>query len=1705
MKIRLEDYQVNILKSHFFLAILIGCLLLVSQVFSPKELARGDATTDNTAGVWSGTLGPAAPGTVNSDVGAVSNVTIAYNGTFGQYEAGLNTGQTSGWIRTSVISPSSFLKWRQLKLGLRQPPGTTTTATFDIRCGDSSQCTLDNPIVGYQGIPVPVSGEYTMPTSGLPSKIKIQVNFSRPDTVNPVTVLYNWQVSWEVNSGVSLTVSKTPNPANPEAVGNFECCTGGSAPVNNNQVTYTLSVVLNRSVQNLTVELPFPSGTYTPTPAGGGPKTYTAVYAGSTAGGSVVGSKVVWNLGNQGASQGIPLTATFKINSGPPNGMVFKTSAKIFGNDYAAVTLPEDKLNIQSKAFLSATLVAPELNAPSREINYLFSMAKADGFGFQSDMFYPRYIFDYSLTSCLDTTFIPVVTGSGTTTAIDTVNRRVTFTLPSPVTLTHPSYNYSVRLRAAASCTNNTVMNTTLTFSSEQDSTFVNYKTVTSNWEGGSPKYTTSTAAQYAFSKTGPSSIGAGESMFYNLWLNQRSTVPIAQFYTIDRIPTNTTFIAAQMAPGFLKVSGVNPVNWRIYYSTKAYGITPPTRTDTSWVELANGPVVCNPVTWCTPSPAPGSKINWIKFDANGSFNWDRDLNYAAPIASVKVVTDSSVTGFVNNSAWFYSNTTCLGTCPTSLSTPASNTPYFALSYINCHDDYTNCWDSQALNVSAGSSYRIVGIVQNAHDYGGMTHGDATNAIVSVRLPDRQFLDPGEPIDLSPTQTYARCSTAAGPDSSTCPIDTSGTMGANASWLTNYHDVSCSGAGTSCTISWKIPIIYSVNKYPTTLPYEYHFYVRVKTRAGVINNTTACNGICSISVVSSTPNNPKMAISTREVLLTSSPKLEISKELVPEAALPGNKTPIAFGGNIAFRIKYRHTIDSSGAVSGVTLIDAIPENGEYVPPQRMIINTSSWPTGPQPLNSPSSYTISYMLRSTTYPTSGAAPLISDPGWKTQAQIAGQENLIAWVKWDISQRLDLGQENYVDISLKDQGSPNGTQFNNRAFITYPDLLSNDLPEDNLTVSVSNPGFTATDLGDVGSIGRLGSDFLPPTTICQPNVTGKESCNSRYLAISGDENYVLDATKFTSFKNWLVSQYEFSAEQGGLITNYKKMWDEYGKDAVSCNNETNCFTGPNQIVKYTVVGGNTLKINSLGNYTGVPKIVFVDGGNGLALEINANFTTAAGTGLIFIVNGDVKVHPSVENVDGVFLVEGKFSTGRRAQADLASDAGAFATISVGRDGYSRIVYLAGSSLRFIKCSDTGCVNRAYEVLGSTDNVTSINMELYENTDGKDYPRIVVGRLDGDGNSSSQLIICDKDDCLDKHSYTYDANDPDIAIGNNQIRFSLGNAIETPRPLNIIECGTAACLSQLTKNIDGGGSNSVDKGNETNIGFDTDLKWAATYIDRSAGKSDLWLARAVNAGTGTGCSNTTDFTCKRISASPGNIEAYHASSWVSDGSLRIVYVDSVTHGVKNILCYDLNCNAPITLTIDCGTAACQGQRRVSAVSTDSLQYALYNVQTSFGNEVKLGFCYVTLSCEDTGWTTEKISNATGYSYTNSYSYTHSIALGRVVEVGIPRIVFNNQDNGQLIYVRCKNYTCSSADPYVVLDNGATLALKDKQLRLNGSVIAYGATISGEEQAINLERDLFADSKTTPAEIFTLQPKYYYIFRQIIKEPQQFFEKPP
>lgn len=1764
----------------FFSVLLLVAVLVLVQLISPKEVAKGDVDGNNTDSVWSGTLGPAAINSSNSDVELVDKVSITQNPSTGEYQAGLSAGQTSGYIRSKVIdrSPSGPLKtWKELQLGISRPVGTTTSITVDVLCGSTSGegCILNQTLL--TNVPL-TNDEYQLPASlNSKTKIKLQVNFSRPDTTNPISTMYNWQVFWEVDSGVSLLVSKSsgnplPNTANPELQGD-------SWPgVNNfNQVTYFANYSLNRSVQNLRIEIPFPTGSYTPT--SGSTKTYGSAFVGSglvnttcqnNTGVTVScisagASKVILSFGNVNPSVG-SVSVTFKIKSGPPNQVIFKTKPSILGDDLAAITLPDDVLNIESRAFAGSVLIAPEYIAANRDFHYILRLAYQTTINrFQSDMFNPSYVLNYSTSNCISNTVTPVLFGSGATSInSDTSGRTITFNLISPITLPTPSLNYGVRLRANSSCNFSTGIPVTLTFNSEQNSSFIETKTTNGVFNGSSQtllsKFDSSDIRRLDLSMDGPPAlVGAGQRLDYKVRFEQRTSFPTNDFWALFRVPTNTTFVAADVPMPVLTSLGALANNWRIYYSTST--ANPPPR-GSGWTELTNGNPSnssippCGGPYGCFANPAPAQKITWIKFELGGNaFQWDRHGNFDQVMGSVTVVTDNNANGTVTANAFVSSGSTCLAPCPFVHNINVNDQPYFNVIQTHCrtktlYPASPYCGD---ISAASGGSYYSVSHVDNSHESGPNSRGDARDVKVRIRLPDFEFLDQTTPIDLSADDgPYARCIAQFSLADTNCP-DRNENYQNPAPWL-NPSKINCSAStGPTCYVEWDIPLMYSINKFPSKLPTKYGFYIKLNIRSGLIDQTKICeNGIgpCYVNVLTSTPapqntNLPKLSPYTLTV--ASNPNLTIQKELAPSYS-----SPITFGTATRFRIHYRNLPPSTGAVSSVTVIERLPLYTEVQPSARMNLDPGFLPNNAG-ASSVAGVTAFYKLQDPNFPrTSDLPPPKDDPGWVqfTAGFNTASIPLIDWVKWErnflfpIDSATTDGQD-YFDLGLVDTGSPDDSVFTNKAFLLWTTGAGEQKIDSTAQVRVDTPGFVTTTNGNVGSVGDLGSNID-----LSGSCSTLTNCHTSYLGIQGE---IFENNFFNSFKDWLVEGYSFAAnDTGGLKTNYAQMLKDYGKDAQVCTSEdaddgsnNGCLTGNEMVEKFVVSDGNTLKINNTTNYSGVPKIIFVDGGgsgSNDALEINVDLRIPGSeTGLIFVVNGNINVAYGVTNLDGVYLVEGQFSTGRRTQESTNGQAGQFATISIGRDGFARIAYVSGNNVRFIKCLDIACTTKDYGYVTTVvgNEVVSVNMGLYETPYGAtiDYPKIVVGMRNADGAVTKFISCYDKDTntnghkegetCLDNDTVLYqNANDPDIIVASDSIpAYLFGTGPSGDRALSIATCrinwpaaDDPNCPSPNVSNIDGG--SGVDKGNEANFSNDPTTgafgSLVATYVDRSSGRSDLWFTKLRYDNLGTGCSSVTNWDCRRIvgtDATAGKVGPYHASTTsLQSGITRSAYVDSENSQLRYVQCTAKACTAFNNISIDCNSG-CQGNGYVSIATFGIYTDIVYNAKNGSNDEVKLAFCWSSCGTNPVQWARIPISNnpqpsPNGYVTTKAKIYTQSVALGRNIEANVPRVVFFDQQAGNnfLVYARCIDVSCApSSILYTLIDDGTAISLPDRQLNLNGSVLAYGAGISLTDQAINLQRDLFAESTSKPGEIFNFQPKYYYVFRQIIREPQRTSEVPP
>ena len=179
------------------------------------------------------------------------------------------------------------------------------------------------------------------------------------------------------------------------------------------------------------------------------------------------------------------------------------------------------------------------------------------------------------------------------------------------------------------------------------------------------------------------------------------------------------------------------------------------------------------------------------------------------------------------------------------------------------------------------------------------------------------------------------------------------------------------------------------------------------------------------------------------------------------------------------------------------------------------------------------------------------------------------------------------------------------------------------------------------GDVGAVGKIDMtrDLLGlPTSSLDKNADYLVTANNNTL-----EN-------FLSARDWLVKSY--STDVQGLNT-YDGFLEKYSRRGVTsiCTVDTCNFltegslasaasSSDSGILMYTPTGGDTVTITETINYSAPSAVVFVEGN----LEIEKNvIITSGNVGLVFIVEGEIRIDPSTTRIDGFYISGGKFKSG------------------------------------------------------------------------------------------------------------------------------------------------------------------------------------------------------------------------------------------------------------------------------------------------------------------------------------------------------------------------------------------------------------------------------------------------------------------------------
>jgi hypothetical protein len=158
------------------------------------------------------------------------------------------------------------------------------------------------------------------------------------------------------------------------------------------------------------------------------------------------------------------------------------------------------------------------------------------------------------------------------------------------------------------------------------------------------------------------------------------------------------------------------------------------------------------------------------------------------------------------------------------------------------------------------------------------------------------------------------------------------------------------------------------------------------------------------------------------------------------------------------------------------------------------------------------------------------------------------------------------------------------------------------------------------------------------------------NADYLVIVGGATNRI--TNFTSARDWLIEEY--SDPEGIAIrpepvggSMYDALYDKYTRQCGPF--DVNAST-PNPIAQEITNNdcnilqhnADDLTINDAAwknvGYKGDPAVVFVSGDMSIGKDIEID----ADTGLIFVVNGNIRIDASVDRIDGIYIADGYFNT-------------------------------------------------------------------------------------------------------------------------------------------------------------------------------------------------------------------------------------------------------------------------------------------------------------------------------------------------------------------------------------------------------------------------------------------------------------------------------
>ncbi|MDO8335654.1 MAG: hypothetical protein Q7T74_02630, partial [Candidatus Saccharibacteria bacterium] len=382
--------------------------------------------------------------------------------------------------------------------------------------------------------------------------------------------------------------------------------------------------------------------------------------------------------------------------------------------------------------------------------------------------------------------------------------------------------------------------------------------------------------------------------------------------------------------PGTRTTTGGIANNWKLYWCDNTCA-NPPLQNDIHW-QLLSGTLPCG--AGCTVPAGQEGNVKWIKWEVGSanSYIWDRFENFAAPIANLTVVTNSNASGTITNSVTVKANNVCQTGCSASRVISSDNKPLFEFAYQQSTN--SSCaggpGGSGSIVVQSGATYCALSSIANQNG----SHGDANDVYYTMRLPDRDYLDPlydpSSDANVAPSEKFALC-LRNGPLTNVCP-DANGVLQTNPSWL-QPESYNCALApGSICTVTWHIPKIYAKYKYPPIEPYAYVFWIQVKTKPGLADQQKICLTHCTLYSLTTTPANGNNNLpfgTTNEVTISASVDLAFTHNVDQSLLSCGA------GNSVTYSITYQHNT-STGGVDNLYVLDRLPEITGVTPPLRLI-------------------------------------------------------------------------------------------------------------------------------------------------------------------------------------------------------------------------------------------------------------------------------------------------------------------------------------------------------------------------------------------------------------------------------------------------------------------------------------------------------------------------------------------------------------------------------------------------------------------------------------------------------------------------------------------------------------------------------------------------------------------------------------------------